>query len=167
LSIYMLVDQFLISIAFGTEFADALVPTRLLLIIALVDSISQLLVQPLLASGLTARYAAWQNGVALLSACIGWIWIPYYGLAGYLSVKAIYSLIPATAFFYMVIKHISNPLHIFIYGMVTLVAVGLTLLQLFGFISPGVTWPFAALTALLLFCEVRSLASFRMVLNKQ
>ena len=94
LLLYCVIDQLLIGWLFGASFISALLPTRILLITSLFECLSQLLVQPFLASGKVRIYGALQNGAAVLSAVLGWIWIPIAGLQAYLIVRLIYVLLP-------------------------------------------------------------------------
>jgi len=94
LLVYCTVDESFIVWLFGTDFVSAVLPTRILLITALIECLAQLTVQPLLAAGKTRIYGFWQNGAAILSAILGWLWIPDAGLAAYLIVRLTYVTIP-------------------------------------------------------------------------
>ncbi|QNG28972.1 hypothetical protein [Synechococcus sp. LTW-R] len=107
---YSIFDQFIISWLFGTDFTSAILPTRLLLITALFESLSQLVVQPLLASGKARDYGIWQNVSAIIAAVLGWLWIPTAGIAAYLIVRLMYVTIPLLVFGLPVAKHLQKPL---------------------------------------------------------
>ena len=109
LLLYCLVDHSLISWLFGSAFISALIPTRLLLITALFECLAQLVVQPLLAAGKTRMYGFWQNSSALLAAVIGWLWIPFAGLAAYLVVRLLYVVVPLIAFGAPVAQQLHEP----------------------------------------------------------
>lgn len=106
LLLYCMFDQYLILWLFGVEFASALLPTRLLLITALFECLSQLLVQPLLAAGKTRLYGYWQNGAAILAAVLGLIWIPTAGLVAFLIVRFLYVILPLTGYGIPVLKQL-------------------------------------------------------------
>lgn len=109
LLLYCMVDRFLINWLFGAEFASALIPTRLLLITALFESLAQLVIQPLLAAGRTRLYGFWQNVAAILAAFLGWLWIPTAGLAAYLVVRLLYVAVPLIALGAPVLQQLHEP----------------------------------------------------------
>lgn len=114
LLIYCAVDHYLISFLFGSGFASAVLPTRLLLITALFESLSQLVVQPVLAAGRMRMYGLWQNSSALLAAILGWAWIPSAGLGSYLIIRLFYVILPFIAFGTPVFLKLSEPRRILI-----------------------------------------------------
>ena len=122
-------DQSIIRSLFGIDFESALLPTRLLLITALFECLAQLVVQPLLAAGKTRAYALWQNGSAVLSAVVGWAWIPSAGLLAYLIVRLIYVVVPLIGFGFPVLKHLQNPIKILFMLLLTLSLLAMMLLQ--------------------------------------
>lgn len=126
LLLYCTLDHFLITLLFGISFRSALLPTRLLLLTALFECLSQLVVQPLLAAGKTRLYAFWQNGAALFAAVIGWLWIPSAGLAAYLIVRLFYVLIPLIGFGIPVFLKMRDPRRV-----LSLILVSSSLLVLF------------------------------------
>lgn len=109
LLLYCALDNILIQSLFGGTFLSALLPTRLLLLTSLFECLCQLVVQPLLAAGLTRLYGFWQNGAAILSAILGWLWIPDAGLSAYLLVRLLYVIIPLIGFGYPVLKQMHEP----------------------------------------------------------
>ena len=109
LLLYCAIDKHLIALLFGSDFTSALLPTRLLLLTALFESINQIVMQPLLASGQIRTYSFWQNGSALVAAFLGWLWIPSGGLAAYLVVRLLYVVTPLTAFSIPVFKNLRQP----------------------------------------------------------
>jgi len=98
LILYCMADHVVIRWLFGVGFEGALLPTRLLLITALFESLSQIVVQPLLAAGQTRMYCLWQNGTAAFAAALGCLWIPQAGLAAYLIVRLLYVVVPLIGF---------------------------------------------------------------------
>lgn len=109
LLIYFIMDKWLIPWIFGFSFSSALLPTRLLLLTALFECIAQLLVQPLLAAGLTRMYSIWQCGAAISSAILGWLTIPSVGLSAYLVVRLLYVIMPLIGFGVPIYKRLRNP----------------------------------------------------------
>jgi len=109
LLLYSAFDQTLITWLFGSDFTSAFIPTRILLITALFECLSQLVVQPLLADGQTRVYGLWQNGSALFSAVLGWLWMPTAGIAAYLIVRLLYVIIPLIGFGLPVIYLLKEP----------------------------------------------------------
>ena len=126
LLLYCVADQSFIVWLFGASFISALLPTRLLLITALFESLSQLVVQPILAAGQTRTYSFWQNGAAVLAAFWGWFWIPTAGLAAYLIVRLAYVIIPLIGFGIRVSQKLYEP-----QKMLSLALVSFGLLVLF------------------------------------
>ena len=134
LLLYCMIDHVLISWLFGVGFDAALLSTRLLLITALFECLSQIVVQPLLAAGQTRLYGFWQNGSAALAAAIGWFWIPQAGLAAYLIVRMLYVIIPLIGFGIPVLQNFRQPrkislLLLFSVGLLVLVSVQIFLSQ--------------------------------------
>ena len=109
LLLYCIFDQPLVQSLFGLPFIAALMPTRLLLATALFECLAQLLVQPLLAAGNTRMYAIWQNVAAVITAFVGWIWIPSGGLSAYLAVRFLYVIIPLLGFGNSVVRRFNYP----------------------------------------------------------
>ena len=130
LLLYCIFEKNLVYSLFGQDFISASLPTRLLLLTALFESLSQLIVQPLLATGQTRIYALWQNGSAVISAFLGWLWIPIYGFSGYLIVKALFVLIPLLGFAIPVAKNFRQSQKSLPLTIVSLLLVLVTLAQL-------------------------------------
>jgi len=108
LIIYCAFDRLVIVSLFGDEFISALLPSRVLLITALFECLSQLTVQPLLATGRTRSYALWQNGSAVFAALLGWLWIPSSGVSAYLFVRLLYVIIPFIGFGKNLFTHLQH-----------------------------------------------------------
>ena len=70
----------------------------MLVLCSILDSCSQILYTPLLASQQTRLFATVQNGAAVLAGIAGLSLIPQYGLTGFLFAKLIYAWIPITSF---------------------------------------------------------------------
>ena len=98
LLLYCLIDSQLILVLFGEDFLPSLQATRILVLCAILDSCSQILYTPLLASQRTGLFATVQNGAALLAGLAGWALIPEYGLTGFLMAKLVFAWIPITCF---------------------------------------------------------------------
>ncbi len=150
LLLYCTFDQSIIVWLFGADFESALLPTRLLLMTALLECLAQLLVQPLLAAGRTRAYVLWQNGSALMAAVVGWIWIPSAGLLAYLSVRLLYVIIPIFGFGLPVLKQLQHP-HQFLVLMMSTIALFATMLlqSLIGHSMPFLTVFFIAIFVLI------------------
>ena len=91
---YLLVDQVLIMLFFGEAYLVSLQPTRLLVFMAVLDSVNQVLHTPLLASRRTKLFAISQNSGAAVAAGLGWWLIPSMGLQGFLAAKLCFSALP-------------------------------------------------------------------------
>ena len=91
---YLMVDKTLIQLFFGKAYLASLQPTRLLVLMAVLDSINQVLHTPLLANRRTRLFAISQNSGAALAACLGWWLIPSMGLQGFLAAKLCFSAVP-------------------------------------------------------------------------
>ena len=132
LLLYCIFDHILIKLLFGSSFSAALMPTRLLLITALFECLSQLVVQPLLAAAKIRAYSFWQNGSAVLAAVLGWIWIPSAGLAAYLIVRLIYVLLPLAGFAIPVFLKFNEPKKLLPLTMVSFGMLLLILIEILG-----------------------------------
>ena len=130
LLLYCTFDYSLILWLFGPSFVPALLPTRILLLTALFESLAQLTVQPLLAAGKTRLYGLWQNGAAVMSAVLGWLWIPSAGLAAYLIVRLFYVIIPLIGFGLPLVTHFNEPRKIFSLSLVTTVLLASSFAQI-------------------------------------
>ena len=136
LFLYCFLDQYLVKLLFGNAFTAALLPTRILLLIALIECLTQLVVQPILAAGKTRFYGFWQNLAALIAAVLGWAWIPISGLGAYLTVRYIYVLLPLVAYGFHTIKCLREPQKLLGLCLVTVIFSVLLLMQtLFDTIS--------------------------------
>jgi O-antigen/teichoic acid export membrane protein len=91
---YLLIDQVLIRLFFGEAYLASLQPTRLLVFMAVLDSVNQVLHTPLLASRRTKLFAISQNCGAAAAAGLGWWLIPSMGLQGFLAAKLCFSALP-------------------------------------------------------------------------
>lgn len=98
LLVYLLVDKSIISVFFGEAFLPSLQATRLLVLMAVLDSVNQILHTPLLASRRTQLFAISQNAGAALAAGLGWWLIPSMGLQGFLTAKLCFSAAPVAIY---------------------------------------------------------------------
>lgn len=97
---FSLVDRQLIGLSFGSNYTAGIPATRILICCTVLDSLGQIVQQSLLAKGLSKRLAIIQNIACLLSAGLGWIIVPIYGLGGYLISRGLYSLFPTIGIFF-------------------------------------------------------------------
>ena len=132
LFLYCILDHSLIHWFFGADYISALIPTRVLLVTALFECLNQLAVQPLLAAGKIRLYGFCQNGSVILSAFIGWFWIPSAGLAAYLLVRLLYVIVPLTIFSVPVFKKFREPQKMLWRLVGSVVLLALILVQLFN-----------------------------------
>ena len=95
---YLLVDQQLVQLLFGESYLPSIQPTRLLVLLAVLDSVNQVLHTSLLASQRTRLFAIGQNSGALLAALLGWWLIPTSGLQGFLAAKLCFSVVPVAIY---------------------------------------------------------------------
>ena len=98
LLLYLFIDHQVVSVFFGNSFLPAIQPTRLLVLMAVLDSVNQLLHTPLLASKKTRLFALTQNCAAVLAAVLGYWLIPKWGLQGFLAAKFAFSLLPVMVY---------------------------------------------------------------------
>ena len=91
---YGLVDALMIRLFFGASYLPSLGPTRIMLMTSLMEVLLQILIQPLMSSGLMRRYALLLNGGTLLAALAGWILVPRLGLQGFLIAKYLVAILP-------------------------------------------------------------------------
>ena len=94
LLVYTFLDKSIILLFFGQSYLPSLQPTRLLVLMAVLDSINQVLHTPLLAARNTRLFAISQNSGAFAAAIMGWWLIPSLGLQGFLIAKLCFSVIP-------------------------------------------------------------------------
>jgi len=97
---YALLDRWIVPLVFGKAFLPSLLATRILVLAAVAESISQVLHQPLLASRRTRLFFMAQNGAAILAALAGSVLIPRLGVEGFLAAKLVYALTPLL-FYYL------------------------------------------------------------------
>ena len=95
---YLLIDKPLVQLFFGDSYLPSIQPTRLLVLMAVLDSVNQVLHTPLLASQRTRLFAIAQNSGALLAALLGWWLIPTSGLQGFLAAKLCFSVVPVAIY---------------------------------------------------------------------
>ena len=165
--LYCMVDQFLIVWVFGPGFLPALLPTRLLLITALFECLSQLAVQPLLAAGKTRLYGFWQNGAAVLAAVLGWLWIPAAGLAAYLIVRLVYVVVPLIGFGMPLLKNLNHPKNIISLALASIILLFLFLVQALA--DHSMAWMSAAcliLFTLILYLQRQDLPVLNNILRR-
>ena len=98
LLLYLFIDHQVVAVFFGNSFLPAIQPTRLLVLMAVLDSVNQLLHTPLLASKKTRLFAITQNCAAFLAGVIGYLLIPKWGLQGFLAAKVVFSLLPVMVY---------------------------------------------------------------------
>lgn len=91
---YALVDGALIRLFFGAGFLPSQGPTRIMLLTSLIEVLLQILIQPLVSSGLMRRYALLLNGGTIVAALVGWLLVPRLGLNGFLIAKFLVALLP-------------------------------------------------------------------------
>jgi O-antigen/teichoic acid export membrane protein len=96
---YGLLDRWIVPLVFGPAFLPSLQATRVLVLAAVAESISQVLHQPLLASRRTLLFFVAQNGAVLLAALAGWMLIPRLGVEGFLVAKLLYALTPLLIYY--------------------------------------------------------------------
>ena len=91
---YIAIDKQLINLLFGNNFLNSLQPTRMLIYITILESVSQILYTPLLANRQVGLFLFVQNGALAISALAGWYFIPRIGLEGFLLAKFIFAGAP-------------------------------------------------------------------------
>ena len=96
---FCLVDRMVVSVGFGSAYLAGIPATRMLISCTVLDSLNQILQQSLLAKGKAGQFSLIQNTSCIVSAMIGWLLVPHYGLMGFLVCRGIYSLLPVTATF--------------------------------------------------------------------
>lgn len=164
--LYCMIDQSLIAFLFGTGFASALLPTRLLLITSLFECLAQLVVQPLLAAGQTRIYGFWQNGAAISAAFLGWLWIPTSGLAAYLIVRLLYVTFPLIGFGLPVVKHLNHPSKILPLAVASIILMSCVLYQIStDYLVSWMPSVFLFLFMVIVILQRRDLASLQLLLR--
>ena len=167
LLLYCAFDDYVITLLFGTDYQSSLLPTRILLITALFECLAQLLVQPQLAAGHTRAFGIWQNVSALLSAFVGWIWIPSAGLVAYLTVRLLYVSIPLLGLGLPVFRQFQQPSKIHLLMLVTTALLAHILLQsLLGIQIPFSRYLLVAAFTLVCFSQREELVSLHHQITK-
>ena len=162
LLLYCIVDRSIIVLFFGEMYIPALQATRLLLLTSLYECLSQIIVQPVLADGQTRKYGIWQNGAAVISAVLGWIWIPSAGIVAYLVVRLLYVVIPLVGFGVPIIKRLQKPEKVYPLLFSSVVLLVLLLLPLLS--DNAFSWMpyvFSLLFFLICILQRHDLSSFR------
>ena len=167
LLLYCMLERLLVVLLFGDNFVSALLPTRLLLITALLECLAQLVSQPLLATGQTRMYGIWQNVAAVLCAVLGWLWIPTSGLAAYLIVRMLYVVIPLLAFSKPVFEQLQEPRRVFPLALISIALVAVSLLQILSNLSFDLTRSILAfLFLMVIFTQRNDILLLRNVLRR-
>jgi O-antigen/teichoic acid export membrane protein len=120
---YLLVDRWLVPLFFGVAFLPSLQATRVLVLAAVVESLSQVLHQPLLASRRTNLYMLTQNGAALAAAVAGVQMIPRLGMGGFLVAKLAYALLPLLCYFLVARSGFQSPFALWRHLFLTLMLI--------------------------------------------
>lgn len=95
---YIIVDKQIINFFFGNSFLSSLEPTRVLIYIAIMESIGQVLHTSLLAERRVRLFIIVQNSALLISAIVGWRFILMFGLDGFLMSKFIFAILPSLVY---------------------------------------------------------------------
>lgn len=93
-SVFCLVDSMLIRLLFGEDYFGSVPATRILVSCAVLDALTQVSQQALLAKGKVKHVSFILNGTGILCAIAGWLLVPHYGIKGYLACRFLYSLLP-------------------------------------------------------------------------
>lgn len=93
-AVLCMIDRFLLGFGFGDVYLQGILATRILVTCVILDSVVQLLQQPLLAKGDAFRIAIVQNSSAFICGVAGWLLIRSNGEAGFLFVRLLYSCLP-------------------------------------------------------------------------
>ena len=167
LLVYCIVDHSVLLWLFGSGFTSALLPTRLLLIIALFESLAQLFVQPLLAAGQTRIYGIWQNVSAVFAAVLGWLWIPTAGMSAYLVVRVIHVVLPLVGFGVPVIRKLQEPQRVTPLALSTVLVLLILLIQAWSQSSSLLVMPlFPFLSILILLFYYKDAISLASILKR-
>ena len=110
LIIYTLFDQIIITALFGDAFLPSLIPTRALILAAILDSTSQVLHTAVLANQRMRFYSMAQISSSLLAAATGAWLIPSLGLTGFIIAKLTYSWLPLLLYFMDAFPRMKNKL---------------------------------------------------------
>lgn len=96
-SLFCLFDYAVIKIIFGVEYLGSVGATRILVSCSVLDALSQVWQQAMLAKGKVKQISIVLNLTGLICALAGWFLVPQYGMNGYLMCRIMYSLIPNIA----------------------------------------------------------------------
>lgn len=110
LIIYILIDRIIIIALFGDAFLPSLIPTRALILAAILESISQVLHTAVLAQQRLIFYSTVQISSSVLAAFAGALLIPSFGLTGFIIAKLTYSWLPLILYFIDAFSRMSSKL---------------------------------------------------------
>ncbi len=100
LAIYMIFDKVVLTSFFGVKFLPSLIPTRALILAAILDSASQVLHTAVLAKHRMRFYSFVQISSSILAAITGLYLIPVFGLTGFILAKLAYSWFPLIIYYF-------------------------------------------------------------------
>lgn len=147
---FCIVDNNLVTFLFGVSYLPSVQATRMMLMTALLESLSQLVVQPLLATGRTKVFGLCQNGSAITTALIIWFLIPDKGLNSYLFARLIYATLPLIVYCLPLLPRLHSPRSFISLVFATLLIMLLICLQAIDVVSDQVIVPLASGSVLLL-----------------
>ena len=152
---FCIVDHMLVPVLFGPSYLPSIQATRVILLTALLESLSQLVVQPLLATGRANVYGLCQNGSAITTALIVWFLIPDNGLNTYLFARLIYVTLPLTLYCLPLLPRLHQPRSFIGLAFFTLLIMLLICLNAIDAASDRVIVPLASVSVLLLILSHR------------
>ena len=132
--LYLSFDHWLVVNLFGSSYMAAILPTRVLLLTALIESLLQLYGQPLLASGWMVGYFRLLTCVGFVAAAWGWWMIPAYGLGGYLLARLVYVFMPLMVCLRLLILEGLDPYPLLLPAALTIMSI---LVCFFQLLLPG------------------------------
>lgn len=154
---YCLLDRPIIDLLFGQDFSHAISPTRILVLTAFLESIAQLVLQPVLATGQAGKYSIWQNISALIAGLLGYFLISKIGLMGFLLSRFTYVAIPLIRFGLLILSTVNgwrNVVHLII---ITILLSASIILQSIGLLNDKALESIIAILIVVLFLSDRSL----------
>lgn len=137
LVLYLLLDRWVVPFFFGAAFLPSLQATRVLVLAAVAESLSQVLHQPLLAARRPGLFLLAQNGAALLAALAGVLLIPRLGVGGFLAAKLVFALVPLLTYFALAQHRFQAPAPLWRHLLLTLALLPVCWLPAGGGGAPG------------------------------
>lgn len=107
-ALLFLLNAPIIEYVFGAEYIGSMEATRVLVACTIVDSLCQIMMQPVLSNGKSVTVAIAFNTAAAVSELVGFMLIPVLGQSGFLLSRLVYSVLPFLSLSVLASQEIQN-----------------------------------------------------------